>query len=296
MDLDTARILCDLIELQNFSRVAEKHGISQSAVSQQIAQIELVHKCQLINRKRRPLKPTEAGELFYQACKEMLERYDRLKSDLNALADSPSRINLAAIFSIGMHSLQPYVKKFMLRYPDVKLNIEYGSTSQIYSRILDGRSDLGAVAVPRSHRNIDIYPLENEPLVFVCNPEHPLANELTMDVHKLQGQDFIAFEKNVPTRILIDNILTQYDVIVRTVMEFDNTETIKRAVEINSGVSILPKTTLNTEVSNGTLRAIYFSNENFYRPTGIIVRKDKLLSLAGRYLIELLRKRLDENP
>ncbi len=290
----TIRILCDLIELQNFSRAAEKHGISQSAVSQQLAQLEMTHKCQLIDRKRRPLKPTEAGEVFYRACKEILERYDRLKSELNTLTESPSRINLAAIFSVGMHSLQPYVKKFMMRYPDVKLNIEYGSTSQIYSRVLDGRSDLGAVAVPRSHRNIDIYPLENEPLVFVCNPKHPLANELTMDVHNLQGQEFIAFEKNVPTRILIDNILTQYDVVVRTVMEFDNTETIKRAVEINSGVSILPKTTLNTEISNGTLRAIYFSNENFYRPTGIIVRKDKSLSLAGRYLIELLRKKSNE--
>jgi len=73
-------------------------------------------------------------------------------------------------------------------------------------------------------------------------------------------------------------------------MEFDNIETIKRAVEINAGVSILPQTAILQEVNSGTIKAIPFLNENFVRPTGIIVRKGKILSQAGRYLIELLRK------
>jgi len=74
-------------------------------------------------------------------------------------------------------------------------------------------------------------------------------------------------------------------------MEFDNIETIKRAVEINSGISILPRTAIVQELGSGTINAIPFSNENFIRPTGIIVRKNKILSQAGRYLIELLRKK-----
>jgi DNA-binding transcriptional LysR family regulator len=71
-------------------------------------------------------------------------------------------------------------------------------------------------------------------------------------------------------------------------MEFDNIETIKRAVEINSGISILPKPAILAEIAGGTIKAIGFSNENFFRPTGIIVRKDKILSRASKYLIELL--------
>jgi len=73
-------------------------------------------------------------------------------------------------------------------------------------------------------------------------------------------------------------------------MEFDNVETIKRAVEINSGISILPETAILQEVGSGTIKAISFSNENFVRPTGIIIRKNKLLGQAGRYFIELLQK------
>ena len=75
-------------------------------------------------------------------------------------------------------------------------------------------------------------------------------------------------------------------------MEFDNIETIKRAVEINSGVSILPKPAITQEIVGGTIVAVPFSNEAFVRPTGIIVRKGRMLGQAGRYFIELLREGL----
>jgi DNA-binding transcriptional LysR family regulator len=291
MNIETIKMFCDLVELQNFSRAAEKHGISQSAVSQQLAQLELIHKCQLINRKKRPLELTAAGQLFYHAAKDILERYNKLNSELAALGKTTARINIAAIFSIGMHTLQPHVKTFIAKYPKVNLNIEYARAEEIYNSVLRGDADIGVVAMPRKDRNIDVHPLEDEPLVLVCGSENPLANESATDIHELQGVSFIAFEKDVPTRTLIDNILNQYNVTVHTVMEFDNIETIKRAVEIDAGVSILPETTIHAELSNGTLKAVPFSNENFSRPTGLIIRKNKTLTQAGRYLIELLHKK-----
>jgi len=279
MQIDTMKIFCDLVELQNFSRTAEKHGISQSAVSQQIAQLEVKHHCQLISRKSRPLTPT---------------KYDRLSSELSALQKSSLQIKLAAIFSIGMHTLQPYVRRFMEMYPKVNLSVEYCAARQIYDGILKGSFDVGVVAVPRMDRNIEVLPFENERLLLVCSRQHGLAAESTVDIHQLQGADFIAFAEDVPSRTLIDNILRQHSVNVRIVMEFDNTETIKRAVEINSGVSVLPEPTIAHELAGGTLRGLPFRNQNFYRPTGVILRKNRMLPQAGRYLIELLQKKLDD--
>ncbi len=294
MNIETAKIFCDLVELQNFSRAAEKHGISQSAVSQQIAQLEMTHHCQLISRKKRPLALTKAGELFYQACRDILERYDRLSSELTVLTKSSSRINLAAIFSIGMHTLQPYVRKFMEMYPKVNLSVEYCGAPHIYDGILRGNFDIGVVAVPRMDRNMDVFPFENERLLLVCSRQHRLAADSTINIHQLEGTDFIAFAKDVPSRTLIDGILKQHNITVRIVMEFDNTETIKRAVEINSGVSILPEPTVARELGSGTLRGRPFRDQNFHRPTAVILRKGKILSQAGRYLIELLQKDLDK--
>ena len=112
-----------------------------------------------------------------------------------------------------------------------------------------------------------------------------------MDIHQLQYERFIGFEKDVPTRTWIDGILQRYSISIRPAMEFDNIETVKRTVEINSGISMLPRTAMLQEIAAGTIKAINFSNENFVRPTGIIVRKNKILSKAGKYFVELLRKK-----
>lgn len=291
MHIETLKIFCDLADSRSFSKTAEKHLLSQSAISQQLAQLELAHKCQLIARKKRPIELTTAGQVFYKAAKDILERYDQLKTELNALKTGiETRINVAAIFSIGMHSLPDYVKKFMIRYPTVNMRIEYFSADNVYEMVLNGEFDIGLVAVPKKDRRLDVYEFEEEPLVLVCSPKHPLAGETKADIHKLQFERFIAFEKDVPTRIWIDNILSRYSTVVRTVMEFDNVETVKRAVEINAGVSILPQATVIQEVAGGTLKAIPFSNERFLRPTGVIVRKGRTLSQAARYFIDLLRK------
>ncbi|MBN1806058.1 MAG: LysR family transcriptional regulator [Sedimentisphaerales bacterium] len=292
MHIDILKVFCDLADLRSFSRTAEKHLLSQSAVSQQLAQLELTHKCQLINRKKRPIELTKAGQLLYEASKDIIDRYEQFQDGLNALQkSSSSRVNVAAIFSIGMHTLPDYVKKFMVSYPDVNVHIEYFSASRIYELVLSGSVDIGLVAVPKKDKRLEVYDFEDEPLVMVCSPKHPLANEQQIDIHRLQFEKFIAFEKGVPTRGWIDGILERYNVAVRPVMEFDNIETVKRAVEINSGISILPQTAILPEIGGGTMKAIPFSNEKFVRTTGIILRKGKIIGQAGRYFIELLRKK-----
>ena len=292
MHIEMLKLFCDLADFRSFSKAAEKNLISQSAVSQQLAQLELTHKCQLINRKKRPIELTKAGQLFYQAAKDMLDRHEQLKNELRMLQKtSVSRINVAAIFSIGMHTLPDYVKKFMVSYPNVNVHIEYFSANRIYELVLASDVDIGLVAVPKRDKRLEVYDFEDELLVLACSPKHPLAYESQIDIHKLQFERFIAFEKDVPTRIWIDSILERYNISVRPVMEFDNIETVKRAVEINSGISILPQSSMLQELNDGTIKAINFSNERFIRPTGIIIRREKILSQAGRYFIELLKKK-----
>lgn len=291
MHIETLRIFCDLADSRSFSKTAEKHLLSQSAISQQLAQLELAHKCQLVSRKKRPIELTTAGQLFYRAAKDILERHEQLKSELNTLkATTGNRINVAAIFSIGMHSLPDHLKKFMVRYPNVHVHVEYLGAETIYDLVLNGEIDIGLVAVPRKDRRLEVYDFEEELLVVACSPRHPLSGESEVDIHRLQFDRFIAFDQAVPTRTWIDGILSRYSTVVRPVMEFDNIETVKRAVEINAGISILPETAIAQEVASGTMKAIAFSNERFVRPTGIIVRKGRAFSQAGRYLVELLRK------
>ncbi|MBN1787073.1 MAG: LysR family transcriptional regulator [Sedimentisphaerales bacterium] len=290
MQIETLQIFCDLAELKSFSRAAEKNMISQSAVSQQLGQLEMAFNTQLINRHRKSFGLTGAGELFYNTCKDILSRYDNFHSSLNYLKNSAkSRISIAAIYSIGTHSLQEYIKKFITLHPDIQLDIDYSSAADIYNRLLLGKIDIGLVAIPHSHPDVQIFPFVFEPLVFVCSTKHEYAKKTSINIDMLQYQPFIAFEKNLPTREWIDQLLLRYNVVVKPVMEFDNVETIKRVVEINTGVSIMPQTTIKNELANKTLKAIPFSNGKFERPTGIIIRKNRVMNDNLKAFIELLR-------
>ena len=187
MHIEMLRVFCDLADSRSFSRTAEKHFVSQSAVSQQLAQLETTHKCELINRKKRPIELTNAGRLLYNAAKDMLDRYDHFQNELNTLRTSTgSRINVGAIFSIGMHTLPGYVKKLMVSHPNVNVHIEYFSAARIYELVLSGQIDIGLVAVPKKDKRLDVYDFENEPLVVACSPRHPLAHEPQVDIHRLQ--------------------------------------------------------------------------------------------------------------
>jgi DNA-binding transcriptional LysR family regulator len=292
MHIETLKIFCDLADLRSFSKTAEKHIVSQSAVSQQIAQLEMEYKCQLLNRGKRPLELTPAGEIFYRAAKDIVDRFEQFKSELNTLKSSvQSRINLGAIYSIGMYTLSDYIRKFMVKKPNVNVHIEYFSAENIYEMVLSGELDIGIVAVPMIDKRLVVYDFEDEPLVLVCGPKHPLTSKNKFDIHQLQFERFIAFEEGVPTRDWIDGIFQRHNITVRPVMEFDNVETVKKAVEINSGVSILPNPVVLQELTAGTIKALDFENEKFARPTGIIVRKDRILSHDAKFLIELLRKK-----
>jgi DNA-binding transcriptional LysR family regulator len=292
MHIETLRMFCDLADLRSFSKTADKHMVSQSAVSQQVAQLEIEHKCQLLNRQKRPLELTTAGEIFYRAARDMVDRYELLKSEMNTLKQAAQRrVNVGAIYSIGMHTLPEYLKKFMVKKPTVNVHVEYFTADKIYEMVLAGELDIGLVAVPRRDKRLEVYDFEDEPLVLACSPKHPLAAQSHIDIHKLQFERFISFEEGVPTRIWIDGIFQRYNIVIRPVMEFDNVETVKKAVEINSGVSILPRPAMLQELATGTIKAIEFENERFVRPTGIIVRRDRVMSQETRYLIDLLRRK-----
>ena len=292
MHIETLKMFCDLATLRSFSKTADKHMVSQSAVSQQVAQLEIEHKCQLLNRQKRPLELTTAGEIFYRAARDMVDRYELLKSEMNTLKQAAqSRVNVGAIYSIGMHSLPEYIKRFMVKKPNVNVHVEYFTADKIYEMVLAGELDIGLVAVPRRDKRLEVYDFEDEPLVLACSPKHPLAAQSHIDIHKLQFERFISFEEGVPTRIWIDGIFQRYNIVIRPVMEFDNVETVKKAVEINSGVSILPRPAMLQELAAGTIKAIEFENERFVRPTGILVRRDRMISQETRYLIDLLRRK-----
>jgi DNA-binding transcriptional LysR family regulator len=288
MHIESLKVFCDLVDTRSFSKAATMNYISQSAVSQQVRALEDRFDRKLVERSRGGLVPTAAGRVFYQGCREILERYAALAEEIKGLSDIVSgQVRVATIYSVGLHELSPVVKRFIKSYPQVNIHIEYSRTNKVYDDVINGSIDLGIVAYPASRSQIEIIPFRSDRLVLVCSPDHALAKRKQINIEGLDGQRFIAFERDIPTRKAIDQILRERGITVEPVMELDNIETIKRSVEADLGITIVPRATVENELRAGTLCAVDFT-ENFLRPIGIIHRKGKVFTTAARKFLDLL--------
>jgi len=291
MNIRVLKTFCDVVDSGSFSRAAQASGISQSAVSQQLASLEREFSTQLLSRGGGLVVPTEAGKVYYQAAREIVRRYEQLLGEMRSAADAVRGIlRVGTIYSVGFYLLDSYIRRFLQAFPEVNLRVEYTRWNRINAAVLSGEMDLGVVAYPEKQRSLDIIPLASEELVMVCSPQHPLAKRGVVDPPDLAGIKFVAFEPSVPTRRYIDRMLKAVHVEVSVSMEFDNIETMKRAVEINSGISILPLDNIEREVAGGFLAYARFRNPaRWQRQIAILRRRGKGLSPAEREFLAMLR-------
>lgn len=289
MHIENFKIFSDLVESESFSRAAKLNGITQSAVSQQLRAMEKHFSILIVDRSQKQFRLTREGQKLYKSAKEMLYLYDKLNSELQEMKKVISgTIHISTVYSIGLHELPPYVKVFLAKFPEVNIRIEYRRANMVYEDILTNSIDLGLIAYPQKHKQLEILPFHDDILVLVVSPEHPLAKRDSINIEELAGQKFIGFEPDIPTRKATDQIFKEANIETEPVMEFDNVETVKRAVEINAGVAILPQTTVLREETQGLLKVLQFNNNTYKRPLALIHRKGRVLTPAIKKLIDLL--------
>ncbi len=290
MQFESLKTFCDLAETESFTKAAQVNGVTQSAVSQTISALEKQFKSLLIERSKKNFRLTPEGEVLYDYSKRILQSYDALQSKLQGIKQVFSgTIRVATVYSIGLHELPLSLKSYLKDYPTVNVQVEYRRANEVYDDVLSNIVDLGLVAYPARDPKLEVVPLRKDALVLVCHPQHPLAKSKSVKVKALNGQKYVGFEKDIPTRKALDKIFKEQGVTVENVMEFDNVETVKRAVEIDSGIAVLPEATVRQEVADKTLVAIPLEG-NYRREIGAIYKKGKVLSPALKQFIELLKK------
>jgi LysR family transcriptional regulator, transcriptional activator of the cysJI operon len=291
MHIETLKVFCDLVDLESFSLAAERNFITQSAVSQQIRTLEERFKRRLLERVRgrREVKLTSAGEVFYREARHVLASYDQLQESLRGVVGKiGGTVKVATVYSIGLHEMPAKVREFMTKFPAAKIDLEYSRTTRVIRDVMNGTVELGIVAFPEKKRGLDIINLPENRLVLIAPPDHKFAKRARVKASDLNGCDFVLFERDVPTRKAIDRILKENGVEVRKVAEFDNIETIKRAVEVGFGLAIVPELAVIESERAGRLAIVKLAEKDWVRPIAVIHRSDKTPSLAARKFIELL--------
>lgn len=290
MQLMLFKVFSDLAETASFSQAAERNKITQSAVSQQVKALEKRFGVRLIERGKKSFALTPEGRVFLSAAREVLSVINGLDARLRELKEEVrGELRLAAVFSVGLHELPPFTRQFVHLYPQVKLRVDYLRSAEVYAAVLSGRAEAGLVAYPTARRGLDAEILWRDRLMLACGPTHRLARRRRVLLEELGGERFIAFAADLPTRKALDEALRQAKVSTRREREFDNIETVKRMLEIEGAVSILPEAALAAEVKAGSLVAVAIDAPDMWRPVGVITRRKREGSVALRRFLDLLR-------
>ena len=291
MQIESLKLFCDLAETTSFTKAAKINGVTQSAVSQQISSLETKFDAVLIERSKKKFTLTKEGNNLYKYSKQIIQTYDELRHKIQEIQNVVTgTIKVVTIYSIGLHELPPYLKKFLKKHPTVNVSVEYRRATQLYEDIVTGMADIGLVAYPQKDPRLQVTSLAEDMLVLICHPDHPLAQQPKVKLSEIASHKFIAFEPDIPTRRAIDKILRDRNVEVDHAMEFDNIETVKRAVEIDAGISIVPRSPVAQEVAKKTIAMVEIEDEQFYRPLAAVHKKSKVLSPAMKEFLALLKK------
>ena len=294
MNIDALRIFCDVVNHQSFSRAADVNHVSQSAATQTVHRIENELGVTLVDRSKRPFVLTPEGQLCYDSFREVLEMFEAAMARVRSLRTEVSGVvRVGAIYSVGLNDMSRCMQRFMLEYPRARIELEYLPPTKVYEAVQNSKIDLGIVSYPSGSSEIEVIPWRSEKMVLVCPPDHPLASMKEVRIEQLNNEPFVAFSRDLMIRKEVDRLLRRRKTRIHIGMEFDNIETIKQAVEIGSGVSILPEPTVQKETQLGTLKSVPLAGTPLKRPIGILHHHRKIFTPTAVQFVELLTKSED---
>jgi DNA-binding transcriptional LysR family regulator len=288
---EDAKLFKEIAQSRSMSRGAAHQGISQSAASQHVHELEKRLAAPLFDRSTRPLALTSAGKLYYELCRDVLRREEEFFAQLEQLkAQVEGAVRVASIYSIGLSEMSRLQEEFSRRFPKAQLHVDYLRPDKVYEAVLTDAADLGLVSYPEGSRELAVIPWREEEMTVAASPAHPLARKPVLLPADLKAQDFVGFDEDLAIRRELEKFFREHGVEIRYAMQFDNIQMIKEAVALGSGISILPARTMQAEIEQGRLVSIPLHAPELVRPVGIIHRKRKRFNRAAQSFLALLQE------
>jgi len=279
----------EIANTRSMSRGAERCGVSQSAASQHVQEVERRLGMPLFDRSKRPLDLTPAGRYYAEFCRDVLRREEELTHVLESLkGEVEGTVRVVSIYSTGLSEMGRLQEEFSARYPTAQLQVEFMRPDKVYEAVRNDAADLGLVSYPESSREVAAIPWRHEEMQVAVPPTHPFAIRDSVYPADLNGQDFIGFDEDLTIRRELDRYLRAQGIEVKLVMHFDNILMIKEAVCLGRGISILPARTMQNEIAQGRIVAVKLNAPDLVRPVGIVHRKRKKFNRAAQAFLNLL--------
>jgi DNA-binding transcriptional LysR family regulator len=244
-----------IAESGTFTAGALRVHITQAAISMQIRQLENELGARVFVRAPRHVILTEAGEHLLQRARQILREHDAAVDEIAALAGAErGRLRIGSASAMILTDPLPKILKELRRqHPAAEVSVISGTSGALVDQILAGELDIAFVSLPVDVRGIQTERLSEDQLVAIASPRHKLAKQRTISAYTLAGEKLILGERGGNTRRLIDQFFAQAGVSLHIAMELSRQAAIRRMVEEDMGVGIVPLQSVKEEVEKGKL-------------------------------------------
>jgi len=285
MDIASIRAFLSVADNASFSQAAESLGLTQPAVSKRIASLEHDLSEKLFDRIGRKVILTEAGNTILPKCRSILEMVEDTELSLSNLSGQVNgSLRLGTSHHIGLHHLPPVISAFTKQYPNVELDLHFMDSETVCEKVTNGDLELGIVTLPLTpSEHLNCKTLWIDEMNFVISKQHKLAKLRNISINDLTQYNAILPNKNTYTREIIESVLQEKNLELKTSLSTNYLETIKMMVTVGLGWSILPKTMLDKD-----LKVIKLPSIQLKRELGYVQLKQRTLSNAAIAMMSLL--------
>jgi DNA-binding transcriptional LysR family regulator len=295
MEFRQLRTFQAIAETRSFTRAAERVHLTQAAVSAQIKALETEIGTPLFARVNKKVFLTEAGELLLVRAQKLLREHDETVFALTELAQAErGRLRLGTASTMAsIHPLPKILAELRTQHANAQVTVFRGTSAEIVARILGADLDLGLVSLPVEAPDIRAERLRRDLLVAIVPPSHRLARYRSVTAQQLAAESLILGEEGGNTRRMIDLFFSRAGFVPEVTMELGSMTAIKRMVEHGLGVSIVPRSSVQDEVSAGELHALRVRELEVYWELGLVSLKTEQLSPVQQTFRRLCRKYFD---
>lgn len=285
MDTQSLQAFLAVAESDSFSRAAEQLHLTQPAVSKRIATLETQIGARLFDRIGRRVTLTEAGQILLPRARQILIMVDDSRRALaNLEGQIAGSLTLATSHHVGLHRLPPLLKVYTRTHPEVRLDLRFLDSEQAYQGVLDGELEIAVVTLsPHPDPQLDVVPIWNDRLCFVCAPDHPLTRHGRLTLPDLCRFDAVLPGPMTFTRSLIESRFAAAGLSLSVGLSTNYLETLKMMASIGLGWSLLPE-----RLIGGELHELEVEHPPIQRQLGYVIHRSRTLSNATQAMLALL--------
>jgi DNA-binding transcriptional LysR family regulator len=291
MDIRDLQVFLAVSTRLNFTRAGEDVHLSQPSVSVRMRQLEEELGVKLFEQLGKRVALTDAGQLLVPYASRVIAAMSDARDAIDGLQGlERGALRIGASTTPGMYVIPRTIAHFKRCYPKIEVHLAVKDTRQIEEGVIRNEFDFGFVGGHLAGDEVDVLPWITDEIILIVPLGHRLAGKRTVTPQDLSSEKFIFREQGSATRAVVATHLRKFRVDAEAVMEIENPESVKKAVQNGLGIAFISAFAAETDLKAKTLVAVEIRNLKIRRELKIVYRRDKHLSRAAQTFIEMARE------